>query len=156
MYIYIYGIYKECIRNIYKYLWIWGGRRRRCLCFLLFYIINIYGYSLYIPYIYIYTDYWLLTGESVRTTQLTNETQISETSSPSHIKPLWVQGGRLNNSRIRMAACRILLPRERASLPRTLMLRVSRNDRASLTPDSHRGGGWPGKSLVSVRPECIE
>ena len=30
----------------------WGGRRRRRLCFWLFYIINIYGYSLYIPYIF--------------------------------------------------------------------------------------------------------
>ena len=29
-----------------------GRRRRRRLCFWLFYIINIYGYSLYIPYIF--------------------------------------------------------------------------------------------------------
>ena len=59
--IYIYGIYKECIRNIHKYLWYiiirktqtqWGGRRRRRLCFWSFSIINIYGYFLYIPYIF--------------------------------------------------------------------------------------------------------
>ena len=45
----------------------WGGRRRRPphwrhLCFSLFYIINIYGYSLYIPYIfhiYIYIYFFL-------------------------------------------------------------------------------------------------
>ena len=29
-----------------------GRRRRRRLCFWLFYIINLYGYSLYIPYIF--------------------------------------------------------------------------------------------------------
>ena len=66
----IYGIYKECIRNIHKYLWYKimrntypmgrppkaaapsGCRRRRRLCFWLFYIINIYGYSFYIPHIF--------------------------------------------------------------------------------------------------------
>ena len=71
----MYGIYKEYIRNIHKYLWYkiirstehrpngaaakrpphWGRRRRRrlcVLCFWLFYIIDIYGYSLYSPYIF--------------------------------------------------------------------------------------------------------
>ena len=68
----IYGIYRGYIRNIHKYLWYkmirntdpmgrspkaaapLGRRRRRRLCFWLFYIINVYGfiYSLYIPYIY--------------------------------------------------------------------------------------------------------
>ena len=56
----IYGIYKECIRNIHRYLWYeiirnadpMGCRRRRDLCFWLFDIINVYGYSLYIPYIF--------------------------------------------------------------------------------------------------------
>ena len=65
----IYGIYKECIRNIHRYLWYkvirntdsmgrppkvaapLGRRWRRRLCFWLSYIINISGYSLYIPYI---------------------------------------------------------------------------------------------------------
>ena len=65
----IYGIYKECIKNIHRYLWYkiirntdpmgrppsaaapLGRRRRGRLCFWLFLIINIYGYSLYIPYI---------------------------------------------------------------------------------------------------------
>ena len=60
------GIYKEYIRNTHKYLWYQiirntnpmgaaaplGRRRRRRLCFWLFDIINIYGYSLYIPYIF--------------------------------------------------------------------------------------------------------
>ena len=58
------------MRNIYKYLWYkiirntdpmgrppkaaapLGRRRRRRLCFWIFYIINLYGYSLYIPYIF--------------------------------------------------------------------------------------------------------
>ena len=66
VYIYIYGIYKQYIRNIQKYLWYgiirntgaaFGGRtigtrRRQCLCSWLFYIIIFYGYSLYIPYIF--------------------------------------------------------------------------------------------------------
>ena len=62
--IYIYGIYKECIRNIHRYLWYKiirntdpMGRPPSAaaplgLCLWLFYIINIYGYSLYIPYIF--------------------------------------------------------------------------------------------------------
>ena len=70
IYIYIYGIYQEYIRYINKYLWYkiirntgaaFGGapmgRPPKAaaplgLCFWLFYIINIYGYSLYIPYIF--------------------------------------------------------------------------------------------------------
>ena len=58
--IYIYGIYKEYIRNIHKNLWyaiIWNtgaafGGAPLGLCFCGFYIINIYVYSLYIPYIF--------------------------------------------------------------------------------------------------------
>ena len=66
----IYGIYKECIRNIHRYLWYkivrntgaaFGGAPMERppsaaaplgLCFWLFDIMNIYGYSLYIPYIF--------------------------------------------------------------------------------------------------------
>ena len=66
----MYGIYQEYIRNIHEYLWYKiirntgpmgrppkatapsGRRRRRCLCFCLFYIINIYGYFLYMPHIF--------------------------------------------------------------------------------------------------------
>ena len=57
----IYGMYKEYIRNIHKYLWYkiigntgtaFGGGRRMGLCFWLLYIIDIYGYSLYILYIF--------------------------------------------------------------------------------------------------------
>ena len=56
----IYRMYKENIRYIHKYLWYkiirntdpMGRRRRRRLCFWLFYIIIIYGYSLYVPYIF--------------------------------------------------------------------------------------------------------
>ena len=56
----IYGIYKEYIRNIHKYLWYkiirntgtaFGGAPLG-LCFCLFYTIDIYGYSSYIPYIF--------------------------------------------------------------------------------------------------------
>ena len=54
---------QEDIRNIHKHLWSkmirnsetqtqWGTRRRQRLCFWSFYIIDIYGYSLYIPYIF--------------------------------------------------------------------------------------------------------
>ena len=67
--IYIY-IYMEYIKNIHKYLWYKiirntdtmgrppkaaapvGHRRRRRLCFWLFHIINICGFSLYIPHIF--------------------------------------------------------------------------------------------------------
>ena len=66
----IYGIYTECIRNFHRYLWYkiirntdpmgrppkaaapLGCRRRRRLCFWLFCIINIYGYSLDVPYMF--------------------------------------------------------------------------------------------------------
>ena len=66
----IYGIYKECIRNIHRYLWykiIWNtgaafggapmGRPPSAaaplgLCFWSFYIKDIYGYSMYTPYIF--------------------------------------------------------------------------------------------------------
>ena len=67
---YIYGIYKEYIRNIHKDLWYkvirntgaaFGGApigrplsaaAPLGLCFWSFNIIDIYGYSLYIPYIF--------------------------------------------------------------------------------------------------------
>ena len=53
-------IYKNYIRNIHRYLWqkkirntdLMGRRRRRRLCFWLFCIIDICGYSLYVPYIF--------------------------------------------------------------------------------------------------------
>ena len=66
----IFGIHKGYIGSIHKYLWYkiirntdpmgrspkaaapLGCRRRRHLCFWLFCIINIYGYSLYIPYMF--------------------------------------------------------------------------------------------------------
>ena len=77
----IYGTYKEYIRNIHKYSWYkiirntgtaFGGAPMGRppsaaaplgLCFWLSYIINIYGYSLYIPYIlhiymYIFPKYF--------------------------------------------------------------------------------------------------
>ena len=55
-----YRIYKEYLRNLHKHLWYrkirntgatFGGAPLG-LCFWLFYIINIYGYSSYIPYIF--------------------------------------------------------------------------------------------------------
>ena len=58
IYVYIYGIYKEYIRNIHKHLWSKIIRnadpmgRPPKACFWLFYIINVYVYSLYIPYIF--------------------------------------------------------------------------------------------------------
>ena len=56
----IFGIHKGYIGSIHKYLWYkiirntdpMGSRRRRRLYFWLFYIISIYGYSFYTPYIF--------------------------------------------------------------------------------------------------------
>ena len=63
----ILGIHKGYIGSIHKYLWYkiirntdpMGSHRMRRLYFWLFYIISIYGYSFYTPYIfhiYIYTN----------------------------------------------------------------------------------------------------
>ena len=58
--IYIYGIYKECIRHTHKYLWYkmirntgaaFGGGPLSLSSWLL-YSINIYGYSLYVSYMF--------------------------------------------------------------------------------------------------------